>query len=389
MNEASSASVSRGGADANRELARPDSGYREPVATGTTSNLDTPAPRRLVPELCAPCSGAVLTHLPGARARKGGFVMLSLGVVGALFLVVPWWVNEVEEKRIEDKYKGTLRTLWVRAQVNWETGFAALVMFSQGTAARLLAAFAVFGPLLSLRFAAASILLGCTALAMVSLLSVLVGSVSTLIGVMTATKVVAEVLLLLFYLRTSRVGLFAIFLVLCTFEIATPQYGAMTIGGAQLFLLKLSFFIPAYVLSLVYVPLSRLTLELARRSRWAPAIVPTVACVPFAAAWATFSWLLDGIETRSGPYSLGEIYGALAAAVSLFCLAVASVVNTVVLWRSLKAGSWNLAARTFESMHNKAPMQKILYWFGILLIGLSIASNPTAWLLKSIGLPEH
>jgi len=159
--------------------------------------------------------------------------MLSLGVVGVLFLVVPWWLNEVEEKRIEDKYKGTLRALWVRAQVNWETGFAALVTFSQGLAARLLAVFGMFGPLLSLRFAAASIFLGCTALAIVSLLSVLGGSVSTLIGVMTATKVVAEVLLLLFYLRTSRVKLFVVFLVLCTFEIATPQYGAMTIGGAQ------------------------------------------------------------------------------------------------------------------------------------------------------------
>jgi len=143
------------------------------------------------------------------------------------------------------------------------------------------------------------------------------------------------------------------------------------------------------VLSFVYVPFSRLTLELARRSSWAPAIVPTVACVPLVAAWATFSWLLDGIETRSGPYSLRDIYGALAAAVSLFCLAVASVVNAVVLWRAFKAGSWNLAARTFDSLHNKGPTQKTFYWFGTLLIGLSIAATPLAWLLKALGLPEH
>jgi hypothetical protein len=107
------------------------------------------------------------------------------------------------------------------------------------------------------------------------------------------------------------------------------------------------------------------------------------------AAWATFTWLLNGIETRSGPYSLSDIYGAVAAAVCLFCLAVASVVNALVLWRSLKAGSWNLAARTFDSLHNKGPTQKTFYWFGVLLIGLSITANPVAWLLKALGLPDH
>lgn len=322
------------------------------------------------------------------RGCEGGFVTRYLGVLGALFIASVWLLSEKEEEKFKENYKGTLRELWVRARVNWETAREILVVFSQDIAARLLAVFGDFGPVRSMRFAAASIFLGCVAFAISSLLSVLAGSSNTINDMLALSKVVMEVVLLMFYLRTHKMRLFIAFLVLCTFEIATPQYGGMTIGGVDLLLVNLSFFVPPYLLSLMYVPLSRSILSLAKRSSWAPAIVPTIACVPFIAVCAIFVWLLDGIETRSSPYLPRELYGAVAAANGLFYLAVASIVNTVVLWRALKAVAWNLASRTLHSLHDKGPTGKTLYWFGILLVGASLAGDPIAWLLKEVGLPE-